>query len=101
MQQQLSVQQQQRVENLGVEVERIAADEQAELSAEMIRTTASRMAEAMVAERLAERSSVLSRQFMETLQQISGLMGEIPDAAKRHLDALMEDCRRLGAAEPE
>lgn len=99
MQQQLAADQQQRVENLDAEVERIAADEGVELSAEMIRTTASRMAEGMVAEKLAERSSMLSQQFVQTLTQISGLLGEMPEATRRQLDALMEDCRRLGAPE--
>lgn len=91
MQQQLARIQQERVRNLGAEVAQIEATENVQLNEEVIRTTSSRMAEGMVA----KRSSTLGQQFLDAIQQVVQLVGDVPAQAMDRLNVLMAECREM------
>lgn len=95
MQQQLARIQQERVRNLGAEVAQIEATENVQLNEEVIRTTSSRMAEGMVADLLAKRSSTLGQQFLDAIQQVVQLVGDVPAQAMDRLNVLMAECREM------
>lgn len=99
IQQRLAQQEQQRVAALEPEVTRIAAATNANLNAQVIRTTAERMAQARVGELLADRSAQLSKQFLETLESLRGILGPLPAQATQRLEALRDDCLRLAEAQ--